>query len=88
MSGTPCHQPAHERYTLTIEAMHDDVPAANRLRRLLKAMLRGGYGFRCLRVTDGGEDLVVRLAEANLEIRRLRSILERMPANKRLHNGP
>jgi len=41
--------PAHPRYVLTVEALPDDVPAAVRLRRLLKLLLRG-YRFRCVRV--------------------------------------
>lgn len=44
----PSREP-RERFTLTIQDAGDprQVPAAPRLRRLLKAMLRG-YGIRCL----------------------------------------
>ena len=40
--------PKRERFTITIEDAGDrnNVPVAPRLRRLLKAMLRG-YSFRC-----------------------------------------
>lgn len=38
-----------ERYTLTVEALPRPVPAAVRLRALLKALLRA-WGFRCLSV--------------------------------------
>ncbi len=40
-----------EKYTLTIESTPDNVPAINRLRRLLKALIRA-YGFRCLEVVE------------------------------------
>jgi hypothetical protein len=38
---------ARERYQLTIEAQPSEVPAVNRQRRLLKALLRG-YAFKCI----------------------------------------
>jgi hypothetical protein len=36
---------------LTLRAERQDVPAIVRLRRLLKALLRG-YGFRCVRIEE------------------------------------
>ena len=39
--------PPQPRYHLVLQALPDGVPAPVRLRRLLKALLRG-YGFRCL----------------------------------------
>ena len=43
-----------ERFTIVVEAVPADVPAVIRLRRLLKAMLRG-YGLRCVSVTTARE---------------------------------
>lgn len=41
-------QPAgRPRFQLLIESLPSDVPTVNRLRRLLKAMLRG-YSMRCI----------------------------------------
>jgi hypothetical protein len=38
--------PGGERYRLELEALADDVPAAVRLRRALKCLLRA-FGLRC-----------------------------------------
>jgi hypothetical protein len=42
------------KYRLTLRALPGKVPVANRLRRLLKTLLRA-YGFRCERVEDMAE---------------------------------
>jgi hypothetical protein len=39
------------RFTLVIESVPHEVPVVNRLRRLLKAMLRG-YGLRCVAIQE------------------------------------
>jgi hypothetical protein len=46
--------PPPMRIRLTLEAMPDDVPADNRLRRLLKMMKRA-YGFRMVMIEDAPE---------------------------------
>ena len=38
---------SNEKYRLTLQAIPDDVPAINRLRRALKTLLRA-FGLRCL----------------------------------------
>jgi hypothetical protein len=49
-----------ERYLVTLDALVDDVPAAVRLRRLLKCALRS-FGFRCVSVRDVPADADARV---------------------------
>jgi hypothetical protein len=48
---SPARHPGGERYRLELEALADDVPAAVRLRRALKCLLRG-FRLRCRSVAD------------------------------------
>jgi hypothetical protein len=48
---SPARHPGSERYRLELEALADDVPAAVRLRRALKCLLRA-FGLRCRSVPD------------------------------------
>lgn len=40
-----------DQFTITLEAARGSIPAPARLKRLLKALLRG-FGFRCVAVTQ------------------------------------
>jgi hypothetical protein len=48
---TDARNPEGERYRLELEALADDVPAAVRLRRALKCLLRG-FRLRCRVVAE------------------------------------
>jgi hypothetical protein len=48
---TKARHPGGERFRLELEALADDVPAAIRLRRALKLLLRT-FGLRCRSAAD------------------------------------
>ena len=48
---SPARHPGGERYRLELEALADAVPAAVRLHRALKYLLRA-FGLRCRSVAD------------------------------------